>query len=257
MNERDVSELLGAYALDALPPDETAAVRAHLATCATHAAEAAELRAYADLLPHAVDATPAPTRLRGRVLDAISAEARGASTQQTPQPRDFATAGRERERSGALRGESNILLFRSRTWASIAAVLVAAIGALLVWNLVLVNGGGGTNETEFAQRITSTVPLRSPRGAGGSASVVYLGNQHKAIIVGEGIARLDDSKTYEAWAIGGQRPKSLGLVRVDADGHMTTVVPYDASPDTTIAITIEPAGGSVQPTTDPVFTTHA
>ena len=40
MNCSEAEELLGAYALDALPPDEAVAMRAHIAGCDEHAAKA-------------------------------------------------------------------------------------------------------------------------------------------------------------------------------------------------------------------------
>jgi hypothetical protein len=38
------------------------------------------------------------------------------------------------------------------------------------------------------------------------------------------------------------------------DGSATVTVPFDAGASTVLAITIEPAGGSPAPTTDPVMT---
>lgn len=57
--------------------------------------------------------------------------------------------------------------------------------------------------------------------------------------------KLDGGRTYQLWKIEGKTPVSLGVFR---QGVLT-----DAAPGTTIAVSIEPAGGSPQPTTTPLF----
>ncbi|MST35184.1 hypothetical protein GHK86_20930, partial [Acidimicrobiaceae bacterium USS-CC1] len=51
-DHHDVQELLGAYALDALEPDEVAAVEAHLEVCARCRRELAGYREVTSLLGH-------------------------------------------------------------------------------------------------------------------------------------------------------------------------------------------------------------
>jgi len=66
---------------------------------------------------------------------------------------------------------------------------------------------------------------------------------------------LDESQqAYPLWAIDGGAPESIGLMQASADGSATVTVPYDAEDATTLAITVEPAGGSPAPTTDPILT---
>src|SRR4051794_26752760 len=173
-----------------------AAMRSHLASCATHAAAAAELRAVADGLADTAEAMPPPPLLRARVLAAVAAEPR--DTELRAQPRLVTPQG--------ARNDAKVLLFPSRTWAAIAAVLVVAVGALLVWNAVLLNRGADPNANAFARRLTSVETLRSPDGAGG-ATVVVFGDQRKAVIVGDGMPRLDATKAYQAWAIRDGRPQ--------------------------------------------------
>ena len=72
MNCDEAEDLLGAYALDALPADDAASMRAHLDGCAEHAAKAAELRAVALRMHELAEPIEAPVRLRGRVLDAMA-----------------------------------------------------------------------------------------------------------------------------------------------------------------------------------------
>jgi anti-sigma-K factor RskA len=65
---------------------------------------------------------------------------------------------------------------------------------------------------------------------------------------------LDDAaptKTYEAWVIEAQRPKPAGLF----SGGCTSVrLDEPVEPGDSVAITLEPAGGSDQPTSDVLAT---
>ena len=78
---------------------------------------------------------------------------------------------------------------------------------------------------------------------------------HQAVVLGSGLEVLDESQqAYPLWAIDGGAPESIGLMRAGEDGSATVTVPYDAEDATTLAITVEPAGGSPAPTTDPILT---
>src|SRR5438874_2262224 len=76
MNHAEAEELLGAYALDALPEDEARRVEEHLRGCAEHRAMAAELRRTSGLLPLTVgEGDPSP-ELRARIVEAVKATQR-------------------------------------------------------------------------------------------------------------------------------------------------------------------------------------
>jgi anti-sigma-K factor RskA len=59
---------------------------------------------------------------------------------------------------------------------------------------------------------------------------------------------LPDRKVYQLWAVRSGRATSVGLVE---DVRSGAVMPLPAS-GTTVAITVEPAGGSKAPTTRPI-----
>ena len=77
MNCPEAVELIGAYAVGALLPEESAAFRAHIATCQDHAAQTAEMLAIASTLAATVEPAPPPAALRARVLHAIALEPQG------------------------------------------------------------------------------------------------------------------------------------------------------------------------------------
>jgi uncharacterized protein (TIGR03083 family) len=76
LSDAEVGELLGAYALDACEPGETAAIEAVLARRPDLALEAARLASVAAWLG-AADATEPPARMRAGVLDAAAARRMG------------------------------------------------------------------------------------------------------------------------------------------------------------------------------------
>jgi uncharacterized protein (TIGR03083 family) len=76
LSDAQVEELLGAYALDALEPDELAAVEAVLARRSDLALDAARLCRVAAWLG-ATEATEPPNRMRASVVDAALARRRG------------------------------------------------------------------------------------------------------------------------------------------------------------------------------------
>jgi anti-sigma-K factor RskA len=61
------------------------------------------------------------------------------------------------------------------------------------------------------------------------------------------------SKTYEAWVIEDGRPEPAGLFRDREVVALSRPVPRNA----VVAITVEPAGGSKQPTQQPLASARA
>src|SRR3712207_5532154 len=71
-------DLLGAFALGAVDPEEAAVVRAHLATCAECQAEIATLWTAVDGLPELIEPMDPPPALRDRIAAAIMTETAAA-----------------------------------------------------------------------------------------------------------------------------------------------------------------------------------
>lgn len=244
MNCDEVEDLLGAYALDALSPGDAALLREHLAGCEEHAEKASELRATAVRLPAAAGAVAPPAALKRRVLSAIA----GTSQSETPYrgPLTF------RPRAERAPKAPRVLAARPPpyAWGAVAAVLVAAFGALVAWNIVLMNRGAN-DVGRLATRATDVRPLTGTDG-GPHGTVVYFAADKMAVVYGDSMPALDSDRTYQLWAITGGRPESIGLMRAEPDGRATVIVPFDTGRSSALAVTIEPAGGSDQPTSTPV-----
>jgi len=238
MNCDQAEELLGAWAFDALPPDEAHEMRAHLEGCARHRAAAAELRGAAMRIAAAADVMEPPASLRARTMAAIA-----ATPQEPPAPAP-----------GARDGGAKVVPFRARfspAWSAVAAVLVAAVIGLLAWNVALQRRDEGDVQA-LARRATAVSRFASSDGSI-SGSVLYFGGERKALLVADGLEPLDASKNvYQLWAIADGQPTSLGLVQPSGDGHAVVVVPFDAGSAQVLAMTIEPPGGSPQPTSAPI-----
>ncbi|WP_435122619.1 anti-sigma factor [Amycolatopsis thermoflava] len=231
----DVHMLTGAYALDALDELERRRFEEHLAGCADCEREVAELRATTARLGAAVSETP-PATLRGRVLRDVR------EVRQEPPGRRAPTRG-------------------SRSWTTrfLAAAAVIAIAVAAVAGVLAVRADRQL-ETAQAQYAAVTQLLAAPdvqtldgadAGIPGEARMVMSPSQDRAMLMMTGMPDQPAEVTYQAWTIDAAGPHPAGVM-----GHAgTTGAPLMLAGLTgvrTVAVTIEPAGGSEQPTSAPV-----
>ncbi len=211
--EETIHDLSAAYALDALEPEELDAFEEHLATCESCRQAVADFGSVAAEL--ALAGTPAspPPELRDRILDAARAE------------------------------RPNVVPLRPRWQRPLVAVAAIAVCAALVlglWNVSLHNQLS-SSKNEALTRVPVT---------GASGSMVVSSNGSAALVL-DSLDAAPPGKTYEAWVIrGSNAPVPAGLFR---GGPGTTFVPIEGSVKrgSVVAVTVEPAGGSPQPTTTP------
>jgi len=128
---------------------------------------------------------------------------------------------------------------------AVAALLVAAVVGLQAWNIALQLSQGGGPGITFVRTL----------GDGDTASgrLLYIKDQGIALLTVQGLAPLAEDKTYQVWAIGEGGPVSIGLFTTTAAAENDVVLHADLSQAKAIAITVEPAGGSPQPTTVPIL----
>ncbi len=92
---------------------------------------------------------------------------------------------------------------------------------------------------------------------GGTATVVWSNSLGKSAVILDGVAAAPKGKTYELWYIGsegtGGKISSAGLMDGVADGVHSAVLTGTRSHGVTIGMTVEPEGGSEQPTTTPIM----
>jgi len=232
----DLHTLTGAYAADALDADERDEFELHLQDCADCRQEVAELRATTARLAGASYELPSPD-LRGRVLDEVG------RTRQAP-PLVDPRFGRSRE------GDQPAWW---RQPASIAAAffLVAALG---LGALAGVQWQRADDAQQRADRIAAIVtdPDRvennAPATTGGSGTVVAADDF--AVFRTDDLPELPADQAYQLWLIGDDGATSVGVL--GRGGRLETVMD-DVSGATSVGLTVEPSGGSPQPTGDLVL----
>ena len=255
----DILDLLTAYALGVIEPEEIARVSALLDEQPELRATLAELRATADMLPYGLPQATPPAELRQRVLD----HATGRSIPATPSP-PRRVANRMR---GWVLGLSGI---------AAVAVLAAAIG----WaQLIQTREELARSQAELAQtqaqvadaqvaiaqsraelvqtqaRVADAqVVIASLTGNGSSASILRTRDGETVLIAQ--LPPLQPGRVYQLWRIqGNNAPASAGIFYVSAQGYTTAALPAGQQPQAgeTVAVTDEPDGGSPGPTTEPLI----
>lgn len=263
----EVTELSGLYVLDALEQEERATVRAHLATCPQAHAEIRELGAVVPAVAATAAPIESPSELKARVMAAIAAEPRvaGVSTASTSSPSNEVALPPMSRPVFANRSSqpTERVAWRPPAWASwgaaIAAVLVlAAVG---VWVL-----GVQSRADEAARRdavVSQAIAAFSQPGSAvavlrPSATGTTAGNGFAAVtadgtayLVMVGLPEAPSGQTYQAWFIRENQPTSAGLLTVDEDGYAVLTNSSAPAGVQVIALTVEPARGSVLPTSEP------
>jgi anti-sigma-K factor RskA len=76
--------------------------------------------------------------------------------------------------------------------------------------------------------------------------------EQSAVLIVTGLPKLEANKTYQVWLISGGKPVSAGLLSIDANGQGVVIVTSDESIGSfnSLGISVEPEGGSPQPTGD-------
>ncbi|MDJ1642148.1 anti-sigma factor [Streptomyces pakalii] len=242
MSTAELHTLTGAYALHALPESEQRAFERHLEDCEACTQEVRELSATAARLGLAV-AEPSPRDLRERVLREITTV------------RQEAPAHGRRERTGG-RGRTG----RWYGYALAACVAAAAaFGGVAVWQNQLAqdarqeaNQAQRQNE-QLAQVLSASDAKTSSSELTGGArgTVVVSQSQNRAVFLASNMAPPPSGKVYQIWFNDEGTMRSAGLMDPKAsDDAVLLNGPVDQASG--MGITVEPAGGSAEPTSDPV-----
>ncbi|MET9895726.1 anti-sigma factor [Streptomyces sp. NPDC006465] len=243
MTTMNLHTLTGAYALHALADDERERFERHAADCEACAQEVRELTATAARLGLAVTASPGPA-LKDQVMRRITTvRQEGPRTIPLTAPRGAGTRVR-----------------RPARWA-LAAVLAAAaaLGGTAAWQHE--RAQDAQEQARQAERRTNEVaavlaaPDASSRtatlGDGASGTVVVSKSRDQAVFIASRMARPPSGKVYQLWFADAGSMRSAGLMD---PGRTTEAVLMEGSVDgaSGMGITVEPSGGSAEPTSDPL-----
>ncbi|MFI5821642.1 anti-sigma factor domain-containing protein [Streptomyces rishiriensis] len=260
----DLHSLAAPYALDALEADERHRFERHLKRCDRCAAEVRALAEDAVRLAWST-AAPPPPAMRERVLAAVQRTpqeaARTPVREHAPQlPPHVWGAQPPPRRSGGTShasGRGGASRARRPLFAPLAAATAAA--ALVVASVLAVQAGRTQDrldaERAHSREIAHVLAAPDARAGNGKdaegrgIAVIASASEGQAIVTLSGYGALPAGRVHQLWLMRpNAQPRSLGLFSGDtplvADGLDKAA--------TSLAVTVEPDGGSPQPTTQPV-----
>jgi anti-sigma-K factor RskA len=255
-NEHNTQEELASYAMQNLPVEESASIRAHLRSCAECRNELAQVSGDLALLGLAVEQQPLPEGARERFLNKIASSA-------TAKPRETLAEVMPMPAKSTRRG-----IGFWAPWVAAAAMAIAAISlgvqnkALndeldLESNLVKNLAAQASKAQQVLEVLTAPTAQRVTLTEGKtpaqpSAKATYLAERGGLILLATNLKPLPADKAYELWVIpaDGKAPVPAGVFRPDAVGTANLVLPtlpagIEAK---AFGITIENASGAATPT---------
>jgi hypothetical protein len=256
----DLHILTGAYALDALEDAaEQDRFARHLRRCSACAAEVRGLREVSTALAFAASAEP-PPELRERVITAVG------HVRQLP-PEVSSHARSRRVPSWWSRIPWMIWLPRLSTVTAVVAVMVAVVLGVAQSNTEhrLNQARSQFNQVQAQDQAIAAVlaapdvrSVAGPTSAGGTTTVMLSAALRKLVVSTSGLPALTDGKVYQLWLIGPDLTKatvirSAGLLPLAALGRTSPVLASGLVAGDKLAMTVEPAGGTKQPTTTPIL----
>jgi len=260
MTHDEISQLLGAFALDAVDTDEAEAIRAHLVECPRCASEVAEHWEVTGLIANV--GVDAPAELWDRIAAQIDTD----SGARRPAPLHLASSSPAPSRAPTT-------VRRRLAWSTVgtiaaAAAVVAVLMAVQVGRLDqrVSQLGLATRHNELTQAVqaallepdaqkvtladTGSATGGTSPGNGARAAVVVVLPDGSAFLVNTGLPRLASDRTYQLWGVVNGQTVSLGLLGSQPRDVAFTVNP--SAPVKAFAVTDEVAGGVVRTTHTPV-----
>ena len=215
------------YALHAVPEAELADIERRVAAAPPEVARAfhEEVRAVRETMAvvSAATAVEPPDELRNRLLTEVSGD-----PVRTLRP-------------------------QIKRWQTVvlaaAAALAIGLGALGVGMALRPAPSPSTAEQVFAAPDVRTVSGQI--ATGGTATVVFSRERNAGVLVMNNVAPPAPGTVYQMWLIGDKGPESAGTMDAKAVASSTTAVLPDLGSSKVLAFTVEPPGGSAQPTTTP------
>ncbi|MDP9222106.1 MAG: anti-sigma factor [Actinomycetota bacterium] len=240
----ELHTLTGAYAAHAVSPEEAAEFEAHLPDCTSCPQETRELIATTARMGEAEFDAP-PAELKSRIMAEV------ARTRQLPPPPGLTPPAVDL----AARRPNRLLVAVA---ASVAAL--AIIGGGIAGGIAY-RANQNTHRVEASQALIAsvlsaadarTVAASGPDGSHGTAVVSDL--KHAAVFAASSWPKPPDSKVFQLWVIDSSGAHSAGLLHRQSDGTLAPVYTKDvAATGANFGVTLEPSGGSKQPTTKPVL----
>lgn len=253
MSHEEASELLGAYALDAVDGEEFADLEEHVASCPRCRSELDTLREVASALGNSVE--PLPEDLWSTIVSGLPEDR--PDEEPPPMPR------LESPTRSPFRAPSSGRTRRTRALvALLGAVAVAAVAVAAVLGIDLVRSQNDVSSLRSnvsslqaqVNRSPVAVALRTPgstvvileSSSGSELAKFVIAPGGHGYLVSSDLPVLASGQTYQLWGIVGTTPISLGLL--GAAPHTGAFTIAGAPTTSKLAVTAEPTGGTVAPT---------
>jgi anti-sigma-K factor RskA len=250
-----IEELLPFYALDALTEEERELVEKYLAEHPEARQQVEEMGKAASAIPYGVSPVEPSQRTRQALMARVNTDAEARARSVLPG---------SRQPSRRVNLFEN--LFRTLSFAAAAIAILWAI-VLNVQVARLQNEVASLNERLLAQsesidQIIANLPQTDradvitvslegtqvqPQAQG---QLIVDPESQSAVLVIAGLPPLEPGRTYQVWLITGGTPVSAGLLAVDENGQGVFIVNSEESIGSfnSLGISIEPEGGSTEPT---------
>jgi anti-sigma-K factor RskA len=249
-----IEELLPFYVLDALTQEEKQQVELYLAEHPEARAQVKELQSGASAVPYAVSPVEPPRRVKQALMARVAADVQARE-------RSSARVGTIPSRRG-LRFEDifRVLSLGAAAVAIIWAFVLNAQVARLQSEITALNDQVAAQSQSLDELIRNlpqtdqsdviTVSLKGTEAQpGAQGQLIADPSDQSAVLVISGLPPLEAGRTYQVWLIG-NAPVSAGLLTVDENGQSVLIVTSEAAIGSfnSLGISIEPEGGSEQPT---------
>lgn len=214
-----VENLLAAYALDAVDADERSMIDDHLQTCDHCIVELADYAEAVAGLSEGLEVAP-PRQVRDRLLQQVAEEATIVRPLRRP------------------RGPSRWL-------AGVAAAGLVAAGGWGIWSVL-------DEDLSPAQQVVQAGDAveHAAEVDGVQVTVVTSAKEDRAVLLAAELPELEQGQVYQAWFVHpGGAVSSAGVLTDPGSDKQLSGDPQGSS---AVALTVEPEGGSQQPSSDPI-----
>jgi len=240
MERQEVLDLIPAYALGALDPDDRAAVEAALADDPAARALLAEYEAVAQQLVTLAPLRPAPPHLQADLRERLAAERAAAPTQTMP----------------AVRAARPPRTWRRWLLVAAAGLAVIVLGAALALTALREDDDYAAAQRLYTQLVEQPASTRYAIAPGeGTAvvrgDVVVSAEGDRAVLCAWDLPAIGAAQTFQLWLIDAAGARtSAGLFRpAHADDWVYYEIPLaqPVSAYQALGVSLEPAGGSPYP----------
>jgi anti-sigma-K factor RskA len=227
-------DLLPAYALEALDPDEARILETHLKTCPDCRASLEEYRAVSEGLLFALPPKAPPPRVRARLIARLAAAKAPAPSVRRAWP-----------------------IWQLAGGLALAVLLVLNVSTLSQLQTLQRQQGTLTKQLQTSQTALALVAYPEGRtlavtGQQAAGTLVLNSELKSGVLFAWGLQMLDEAHAYQVWLIQPDgRRVSGGLFRPEPGQPFVSVIIPSSRPFsdfTGLGVTVEPSEGSPEPT---------